>query len=56
MPGRSASPLTDAELSLDLYDLDAIFKVPSYAEVKLALIQNTKFFDDGSGDELASDI
>jgi hypothetical protein len=43
-PGRSSSPLTEAELALEQYDLDAILKRINYDEQKEWLIKNTSLF------------
>jgi hypothetical protein len=44
VPARSNSPLTEEEKEMDLYDLGAMFKRPTYEEQKEWLIQNTTYF------------
>ena len=52
MPSRSTVPLTDGERALELYNLDAIYKKPTYEEQKEWLLANTSLFTDASGDDL----
>lgn len=50
-PARASSPLTDAEQALTLYDLDKLFKRPTYDEQKKWLMENTTYFMLMSGSE-----
>jgi len=43
-PGRSNDPLTEDDLALELYDLEAIFKRQTYEEQKEWLMKNTNYF------------
>lgn len=52
-PGRNVTPLTDEEKSLELYELDAIFKRPTYEEQKEYLIKNTNYFSFEDADDLS---
>jgi hypothetical protein len=42
--GRASTPLTEEELKLDKYDLDKLFKRPTYEEQKKWLMENTTYF------------
>ena len=60
-PGRSSSPLTEAELAMELFELDTIFKTPTYEDQKKWLIDNTAQFITNLGegcrpDESAEDL
>jgi hypothetical protein len=52
MPSRNTVPLTDAERSIELYNLDTIFKRPSYEEQKKWLLDNTALFSEETADDL----
>lgn len=58
LPARGNSPLTAEEKELQLYDLDKLFKRPTYEEQKKWLIENTTYFmfDTGNEAEGAKDI
>lgn len=58
LPARGNSPLTAEEKELPLYDLDKLFKRPTYDEQKKWLIENTTYFmlDTGSEAEGAKDL
>lgn len=43
-PGRNSTPLKESELELELYDLNTIFKRPTYEDQKKWLFENTKYF------------
>ena len=49
--GRNATPLTTEEKELELYDLNSLFKRPTYDEQKEWLIKNTSYFLDQAGSE-----
>jgi hypothetical protein len=46
IPSRRTVPLTEAEKSAEHYDLEKIFKRPSYAEQKEFLLRNTSYFSE----------
>jgi hypothetical protein len=48
---RSTSPLSPAELELELYDLEKLFKRPTYDEQKRWLLENTTYFLGAAGEE-----
>lgn len=50
-PGRASSPLTDAEKEMKLYDLEKLFKRPTYEEQKKWLMENTTYFLHQEGNE-----
>jgi hypothetical protein len=52
MPSRSTVPLSNAERSLELYNLDTIFKRPSYEEQKKWLLDNTAYFSEETAEDL----
>jgi len=52
MPSRSTVSLTSAERELELYNLDSIFKRPSYEEQKKWLMDNTSLFTEETADDL----
>jgi hypothetical protein len=52
MPSRSTVALTNAERELELYNLDTIFKRPSYEEQKKWLMDNTSLFVEETADDL----
>lgn len=54
MPSRNTVPLTAEEEEMDLYNLDAIFKRPSYEEQKEWLLKNTNYFSEEVAMELNS--
>ena len=59
MPGRKATPFTEAELALESYELEKIYKRPTYAEQKKWLLENTTYFagvDSEASPEKADDI
>lgn len=50
-PSRSSIPLTAEERTLELFNLDVIFKRPTYEEQKEWLLRNTPYFaEEGVGD------
>jgi hypothetical protein len=51
-PGRSTTPLTPAEQELELYNLDSIYKRPTYEEQKEWLLKNTSYFVEESVNDL----
>lgn len=51
IPARSSKALTDEEKSIELYDLEKIFKTQTYDEQKEWLIKNTNLFAGEAGDE-----
>jgi len=51
IPGRGNAPLTKEEEALELYELEKMYKRPTYEEQKQWLLQNTAYFVDESGDE-----
>jgi hypothetical protein len=55
VPARSSKPLTDEEVSAELYDLSKIFKRQSYAEQKQWLLDNTTLFAGAAGDEFKAE-
>jgi hypothetical protein len=46
IPSRRTVPLTEAERQLELFDLEKIFKRPSYEEQKEFLLRNTSYFSE----------
>lgn len=50
-PSRSSTPLTDEEKALPLYDLEKLFKRPTYEEQKKWLMENTTYFMLSAGSE-----
>lgn len=50
-PSRASTPLTDEEKELKLFDLDKLFKRPTYEEQKKWLIENTTYFMHQAGSE-----
>ena len=54
-PGRNVTPLTATELEIELYELDAIFKRPTYEEQKKWLLENTTLFVDEGADDMVLD-
>lgn len=54
IPARSSKPLTEEEKSLELFELNAIFKRQTYDEQKTWLLENTTFFSGDAGDEFKS--
>jgi len=54
MPSRNSIPLTEEEKELQLFDLDALYKRPSYAEQKEWLLKNTSYFAGEVSDELSN--
>ena len=55
IPARASTELTDAETGLELFDLERIYKRQTYDEQKQWLIQNTAYFADLAGGEMAAD-
>jgi hypothetical protein len=57
-PGRAATPLTAEERSEEKYDLEAIYKRPTYEEQKRWLLENTTYFAamTGGEQEAAADL
>lgn len=51
IPARNNRELSEEELELELYELDKIFKRPTYEEQKKWLIENTTYFAGEAGDE-----
>jgi hypothetical protein len=51
IPARASKPLSDEDRSQELYELDSIFKVPSYDDQKKWLLENTMLFAGEAGDE-----
>lgn len=51
LPARTNSPLTSEETEMELFDLDRIFKRPTYAEQKAWLMENTFLFAGEEGDD-----
>lgn len=45
-PSRQATPLTEEEKNLDLYNLDILFKRPTYEDQKEWLLKNTSLFSE----------
>lgn len=52
-PGRSATPLTQAEKDLELYNLSTIYKRQTYEEQKEWLLKNTAYFAEETVNDLA---
>lgn len=46
IPSRRTVPLTDSERALETYDLEKIFKRPSYEDQKEFLLRNTAYFSE----------
>lgn len=46
MPSRNAVPLTKEESEMDLYNLDTLFKRPTYEDQKEWLLKNTNYFSE----------
>lgn len=55
LPARASSPLTEEEKKMDLYELDKMFKRPTYEEQRKWLIDNTSYFVGLEGDEFAGE-
>jgi len=55
IPARASTELTDAETGLELFDLERIYKRQTYDEQKQWLIQNTAYFADLAGGEMAAE-
>jgi hypothetical protein len=55
IPSRRTVPLTDEERSAEQYDLEKIFKRPSYAEQKEFLLRNTSYFSEAVVGDLRVD-
>jgi hypothetical protein len=51
IPARNNVALTAAEKALELYELDKIYKRPTYEEQKQWLLQNTMYFEGEASDE-----
>lgn len=51
IPARNNSPLTEAEKSMELYNLDNIFKRPDYDTQKQWLMENTTYYAGDTSDE-----
>ena len=51
VPARSSSALSEDEKSLELFELDRIYKRQNYDEQKEWLLQNTSYFAADAGDE-----
>jgi len=51
IPARASVALSEAEKSLETYDLDRIYKRQTYDEQKQWLLQNTAYFVGEAGDE-----
>lgn len=51
IPARNNSALTEEEKSLELYDMDKIFKRPDYDSQKQWLLENTTLFAGDASDE-----
>lgn len=51
IPARNNSPLTDEEKSMELYNLDTIFKRTNYDDQKKWLLENTTYFAGDTSDE-----
>lgn len=45
IPARNSTALSEADKSLELYELDKIFKRPTYEEQKKWLLENTTYFE-----------
>lgn len=56
--GKLARPLSEEEVATELYNLDNIYKRPSYAEQKKWLLENTLYFTgvDSEGAEGVDDL
>lgn len=52
IPSRRTVPLTEAELALELFDLEKIFKRPTYEEQKEFLLRNTSYFSEAVASDL----
>jgi hypothetical protein len=52
MPSRNTVPLTDAERKIEMYNLDTIFKRPTYEEQKKWLLDNTALFTEETAEDL----
>ena len=55
IPARASTELKDAETGLELFDLERIYKRQTYDEQKQWLIQNTAYFADLAGGEMAAE-
>jgi len=55
IPGRAIKALTDEEKSLELFDMDKIFKRQTYDEQKTWLLENTTFFAGDVSDEFKAE-
>ena len=55
IPARASTELTHAETGLELFDLERIYKRQTYDEQKQWLIQNTAYFADLAGGEMAAE-
>lgn len=55
IPARASTVLTDDEKGLELFDLERIYKRQTYDEQKQWLIQNTAYFADLAGGEMAAE-
>ena len=53
-PSRGATPLKPEEKELELFEMDKIFKRPSYDDQKAWLLDNTTMFSGDVGDEFRS--
>jgi hypothetical protein len=51
IPARNNSALSTADKALELFELDKIYKRPTYEEQKQWLLQNTTYFDGSTSDE-----
>jgi hypothetical protein len=51
IPARNNSSLTDSDKSLELFELDKIYKRQSYEDQKQWLLQNTAYFAEEASDE-----
>jgi hypothetical protein len=51
LAGRSSTPLTEDEQKLEKYDLEKLFKRPTYEEQKKWLMENTTYFMMQAGGE-----
>ena len=49
--GRASTPLSEEELKVEKYDLDKLFKRPTYEEQKKWLLENTTYFLGQAGAE-----
>ena len=55
IPSRRTVPLSEAERALEQYELEKIFKRPSYAEQKEFLLRNTSYFSEAVVGDLRLD-